>query len=154
MLTDIHAVQLNLGAVCSAYLGVAFFFTSNINSWRAPIALQMVPAAVLLSGLYWMPESPRFLIRNGRKEEAWATISRLHADPNDDSYDFAKREFYQIQKQIEFDSTMGSSYMEIFRRPSYRKRALLTLFLAWSVISGGCFVINSQCCQLRVRGIC
>ena len=62
-----------------------------------------------------------------RTEEAEAILLKLHADPSDPNNDFARAEFYQIQKQIAIDRTLGSSWLNMIRKPSYRKRALLTL---------------------------
>ncbi|KAK0973525.1 hypothetical protein LTR54_017332 [Friedmanniomyces endolithicus] len=61
-------------------------------------------------------------------------------DPSDA---FVKREFYQMRKQLELDATLKASYLEIFRHPSYRKRALMTMYLFFSLVSSGVLVINS-----------
>ena len=36
-------------------------------------------------------------------------------------------EFYQMQRQTKYDRTLNPSYMEMFRRPSYRKRVIMTV---------------------------
>ncbi len=63
----------------------------------------------------------------GRDAEAEAVLLKLHANPGDPNHDAAKAEFYQIQKQIAIDKTLGSSWMHIIKKPSYRKRALLAI---------------------------
>jgi hypothetical protein len=91
-----------------------------------------------------LPESPRFLIAKNRNEEAWAIIHRLHSDPNDPTDEFAKREFYQIYKQIQFDQTLKTGYLEILKRPSYRKRAFISIILAFCIMSDGLITIQSN----------
>ena len=143
-LVDIHAVLLNLGYTIAGYVGVGFYFYTGGNQWRGAMGLTMLFPALLLAGIHWIPESPRYLLSKGRTDEAWAVVRRLHAGSNDADAEFARREFYQMRKQIELDRTMKTSYAEIFRKPSYRKRALITMYLFFSLISSGVLVINSM----------
>ena len=46
-------------------------------------------------------------------------------------------------KQIELDRTLEASYKEIFTRPSYRKRAVITVTLLFCVMSSGILVIQN-----------
>ncbi|KAK5000699.1 hypothetical protein LTR66_000490 [Elasticomyces elasticus] len=142
MLVDIHAVMLNLGYVVAGYIGHGFYFYSGGNQWRGPMALQMLFPFILICGLWWMPESPRWLLSKDRADEAWAVVQRLHVNPTDPNDHFAEDEFDQMRRQIELDRTFKTSYKEIFTRPSYRKRALITMFLTYSLMSSGVLVIN------------
>jgi MFS family permease len=143
ILVDIHAVSLNAAYLVAAYVGVGFYFYTGSSAWRGPLGLQMLFPFIGLVGIWSMPESPRFLIAKGRIEEAWAVVHRLHSDPSDPTDSFAKREFYQMRKQIELDATLPSDYLHIFRTPSLRWRAFITMFLTFSLMSCGVLVINS-----------
>jgi hypothetical protein len=105
----------------------------------------MIPAVILCIGIYWIPESPRWLISQDRLEEAWTIVSRLHSDPGDPQDEFAKREYYQMHKQIMFDSTLKSGYKELLTRPSYQKRIFITMALCFCVFSSGVLTIQSTC---------
>ena len=154
-LVDIHAVLLNFGYTLAGYVGVGFYFYAGGEQWRGAMSFTMLFPAILLAGIYWIPESPRYLLSKGRVDEAWEIIHQLHTDPDDASDEFAKREFYQMRKQIELDITMKTSYYEIFRKPSYRKRAMITMYFTFSLISSGVLVINSTCyprpLQVRIK---
>jgi len=148
MLTDVHAVGMMVGYTLACYVGLGFYFVSGNNQWRGPIALQMALPTIILCGLYWMPESPRFLLSKGRTDQAWMIINRMHSNVNDPTDEFAKREFYQMRKQIELDVTFETSYLGIFKQPSLRKRAIMTIFLEFCLMSSGVLVILSECFYL------
>ncbi|KAF2642444.1 MFS transporter [Massarina eburnea CBS 473.64] len=143
-LVDIHAVFLVLGYTVQGWVGFGFYFwTSGQNSWRPPLALQCAWPLLLLAGLYWIPESPRWLIMKDRVDEARTILNRLHSDPSDPNNDYASTEFYQIQKQIIIDRTLGSSWVTMFRKPSYRKRAFLAIGTTFFIQCSGVLVINN-----------
>lgn len=143
-LVDIHAVMLVLGYTIQGWVGFGFYFWTDDNNWRPPLALQCAWPLMLLFGLYWIPESPRWLIMNDRVEEAKAILDNLHSDPSDPENTYAATEFYQIQKQIAIDRTLGASWIQLFKKPSYRKRAFLALGLTGIIQCSGVLVINSQ----------
>lgn len=128
-----------------ARVGYGFFHwtTGGSNTWRPPLALQCLPPLLLLAGLYWVPESPRWLIMKGRREEAEAILMRLHDDGLDPEHRYARAELYQITKQIELDRTFDSSWLHIMRKPSLRKRAFLTIGTTGFVQCSGVLVINN-----------
>src|ERR1700712_5442035 len=109
-LVDIHAVMLLFGYTVQGWVGFGFYFwkTGGSNTWRPPIALQCAWPLFLLMGLYWVPESPRWLVMNDRIEEAHVILQKLHSDPTDPDDTYARKEFYQIQKQLMIDRTLGS----------------------------------------------
>jgi len=70
----------------STYSGilVAYLFclatrpTHNSAAWRIPIALGLIFAVILGVGILFMPESPRWLLRHDREEEARRALSRVY----------------------------------------------------------------------------
>jgi MFS family permease len=147
-LVDIHAVMLVFGYVIAGWVGFGFFFwkSGGANTWRPPLAIQCLAPLLLLTGLYWVPESPRWLIMKGRHEEAKIILEKLHSDKNNPDNDYARAEFYQIQKQIYIDNTLGSSWYHMFKKPSYRKRAFLAMATTSIISCSGVLVINSESC--------
>ena len=64
-----------LGATCGAYLG-------PVIGWRGLFLIGLLPAMLTLLIRAWVPESPRWLIRRSRREEARASIAwALQVDP-------------------------------------------------------------------------
>ena len=66
-----------LGAVSGAFL-------APIIGWRGLFLVGLVPALLVLMIRYWVPESPRFLMRMGRHEEARGSLAwALQCDPKE-----------------------------------------------------------------------
>jgi MFS transporter, putative metabolite:H+ symporter len=88
-----------LGAVSGAFL-------APLIGWRGLFLVGLVPALLVLMIRYWVPESPRFLIRMGRHEEARKSLAwALQCDP----------------REIELPATVPeaekTSWRELFKYP-------------------------------------
>lgn len=87
-----------------------------------------------------------------RVEDARKTVEKLHKSSREEERSFAIAEFYQMQKQAEYDRMLNPSYRQMFTRPSYRKRVFMTAgyaFLAQSTaILGKCLKRSLNFCFL------
>ncbi|KAK0547839.1 hypothetical protein OC844_007101 [Tilletia horrida] len=75
------------GIAISYWLDYAFFqIKDNSIQWRFPIAFQAAFALVVVVGILFAPESPRWLIKHGHKAEATKVLAQIdglgedHAD--------------------------------------------------------------------------
>jgi putative MFS transporter len=90
-----------LGAICGAYLAPKI-------GWRGLFLVGLSPALLVLMIRYWIPESPRFLMRMGRFEEARKAIAwALQCDPGEVELPKAEAEI-AIQR---------TSWRELFHYP-------------------------------------
>ena len=78
-----------------------------------------------------------------RSEEARKILIKLHSNKNDPDNELAEAEFYQINKQIAVDRTLGGSWKDMFMKPSYRKRAFLAIGTTGIIQCSGVLVINN-----------
>jgi hypothetical protein len=145
IIVDVHAVSMMAGYAVATYAGLGFYFIKSPDAWRGPMGLSIAWPFLILCVIYWLPESPRFLVAAGRRSEAWEIIKRMHANPKQDPRDeSAKRELYQIQKQVDMDRTLDTSYMTILKQPSLMRRAWMTVLLELLIMSSGVLVILSM----------
>jgi Sugar (and other) transporter len=111
--------------------------------WRLPLALACLTPLITLAGVHWIPESPRYLAWVDRKEEAWEVLRKLHYDHDDPDELGAHAEFQQIVLQVNYDKKQKVTYFEMFRKPSWRKRSLLTIFLLYATQCTGILGIGN-----------
>ncbi|OQV08484.1 hypothetical protein CLAIMM_12748 [Cladophialophora immunda] len=138
-LVAVHGASLLLGYCLAAWVGFGFWHLPATNNWqwRGPTLLQCLPVAILLPCLYWLPESPRWLVIQGRDDEASLILQKLHAP------DEADQELLQIKAQAETEDRLDSSYWALFTKPSYRKRCILAFITTVSIQFCGPILINN-----------
>ena len=123
---------------------MAFYYAkSPAAQWRGALGVALIFPVFMLIIIFFVPESPRWLLMKGRNEEAREVIMNLHRTKVDSDQEFARAEFYQMQKQTEFDLTLNPTWWEMFRRPSYRKRTMLAMGFAFIGQSTAVLVINN-----------
>jgi len=59
---------------------------TDTGSYRIPIAIQMAWALILGTGLFLLPESPRYFVKKGKVDKAIAVLARLRGQPADSEY--------------------------------------------------------------------
>lgn len=70
----------------------------------------------------------RWLVSQNRIEEARVVLENIHSrSGTDEGIDIAHAELYQIQQQVVIEKQLDSSWIHIARKPSYRKRMLLSI---------------------------
>lgn len=76
-----HAPKFARGSannIWQAYwIDYGFYFLSGSVQWRFPVAFQSFFTIVVMVGLLFLPDSPRWLMMNDRNEEAHDVIARL-----------------------------------------------------------------------------
>lgn len=84
----------------------------TLQSWRLPIALQLIWAGFLFIGFIFSPESPRFLARKNKWEECRKNLANLRGLPIDDPE--IDIEMDEIRVSKEADDVKGNArYSEI-----------------------------------------
>ena len=121
------------GALVSTYqLGITFgilasyvagYSLASGNGWRFMFGLGAVPAVMLLVGLLFMPETPRWLALKGRLAEAKASILFLRG--TDASVD---RELEEINRSALADAGRKGGYAVLFE-PAVRPALIVGMGL-------------------------
>ncbi|ESR46445.1 hypothetical protein CICLE_v10000960mg [Citrus x clementina] len=85
------------------------YLVGTVVSWRALALIAAVPCLLQIIGLFFIPESPRWLAKVGREKELETTLQRLRGKNADISMESAHiREYTQT---FEMDSKVGIFYL-------------------------------------------
>ncbi len=77
-LVTFFQLAVTIGILVAYLVGLAF---SDVNEgWRWMLGLGAVPALALFIGVLRLPQSPRWLIMEGRRDEAVAALKRVRPD--------------------------------------------------------------------------
>lgn len=118
-----------IGAIVAAGITLGTFKLETNWGWRIPSLLQVVPSALQLTFIYFMPESPRWLISKGRGDEAMAVLVKYHAE-GDETSEFVKAEYVQIEKTLELErETENVGWLQLIATAGMRRRMLIGAFL-------------------------
>ncbi|KAJ4497443.1 sugar transporter [Lentinula lateritia] len=85
---------IGIGFLVANWVGYGCQFIDSDASWRLPLGLQLLPAALLLIGVQFLPYSPRWLLEVGRDEEARKVVYLLHGAQNSAELEEAAEEEY------------------------------------------------------------
>ncbi|KAJ7079380.1 hypothetical protein B0H15DRAFT_999456 [Mycena belliarum] len=77
MIVGLYQLTITIGALLAATVLNATKDQQNHNAWRTPVAVQFAWVAILGGGMFFLPESPRYLLHKGRVDAARAALGRL-----------------------------------------------------------------------------
>ena len=134
--TTIYNTTWYIGSFVAAWLT---FGTNHINSnwcWRVPSLVQAFPSILQMSFVWFVPESPRFLIANGKVEQAHNVLAKVHANGDRES-EIVMLELQEIKDTIKLEQEFESNgWLELVKTKGNRHRLIillsLGLFSQWS----------------------
>lgn len=102
-----------------------FFVTTPMGAdeikWRLMLGAECLPIIIFWALLFTIPESPRWLVRKNRKEEARKVLEKIGNEDCDKTLDEISNSLAMIQNQ-------GQDNVRLFQ-----KKYLWVIFLAWAV---------------------
>jgi MFS family permease len=91
-------------------------------AWRLQLGSAFIPALVLVVGVYFCPESPRWLMKHGKYDKAFQSFLKIRAHPiiaaRDYYYSYV---IYEEEKAVAGGGSYFSRMADIFRIPRIRR---------------------------------
>lgn len=104
LLICIEGGVIAFGTMIAYWIDYGASYSSMDNfTWRFPIAFQIVFGLILVTGAYFLPESPRWLLSKDRHDEGLRVIAALRGTDVD-------AEETRMEKAIVMDSIMASGH--------------------------------------------
>ncbi|PKX92235.1 sugar porter family MFS transporter [Aspergillus novofumigatus IBT 16806] len=117
--------MIGVGFIVSTWVGYGSLHAPDTSSfqWRFPLAFQAVPALLLVVGMIFMPESPRYLVETEKYDEAMRILKRLHYDGTND--DWIQTEYTEIRATIDAEKAVTApGWLIMFQVPQWRTRLM------------------------------
>ena len=96
-LVSMFQLLITVGILAAYLSDRALADNSNLESWRPMLYVGVIPAIILFVGMFFLPETPRWLMGKGREEEGRRVLSRTE-DP-----EMLDTVMAEMRKEIELD---------------------------------------------------
>lgn len=127
-----------LGCALALFLDFGMSFTQGNISWRFPFAFVMLLSIAVLVFICMLPESPRWLIRQGRLSEASEVLAALEDTSLNDQVVKAKIKDVQTSLDLFEEKSLGQIFhmgpQRTFHRAMIAALAMLFLQLTGSTV--------------------
>jgi hypothetical protein len=98
-----------------------------------PTSLHIIFAGLIFVLTFFQSESPRFLIKQGKHEEALKTMAHIRQLPPDHKYVVREITAIRVAHEEEMEATMGSSWIGVLKEMFLIPNNAYRLYLALSV---------------------
>lgn len=116
-----------LVAYLSNYLVTRVLGTDNPSNWRWMFGVMVIPSLAFLLTAIFIPESPRWLVKQGRREEAKRILTRFgHPDP--------AAETDEIQQSLAAET--AGTHQRLFQRKYLKPLLLACMIGAFNQLDG------------------
>ncbi|OCF33741.1 sugar transporter [Kwoniella heveanensis BCC8398] len=91
-------------------------------AWRLQLGSAFIPAFILMMGIWFTPESPRWLMKKGRYDKAFASFLKLRAHPIISARDYYySHVIYEEEKHLAAGSNYFTRLRDCFTVPRIRR---------------------------------
>lgn len=129
-ITGLFQEFLVIGSTFAYWLdyGVSLHIPESTKQWRVPVAIQLIPGGLMFIGLFFLRESPRWLMKQDRQDEALESLAYIRNEPI--TSELVRREMAEIRASLEEESaaTQGVTWKECLQK-SNRRRILFAFML-------------------------
>lgn len=161
---------LTLGALVAGIVNEVLSSRTNASGWQIATGVQAIPAVIILCGLSWTSDSPRWLLSRDRAEDALAALRRVrrsedvaagacevelaameedgravrHKGPWRDLYRGTNRRRTNIACAImAFQQLTGVTFSSAYGPTFYKSVGLGNMAFAYSAISNGVSMVTA-----------
>lgn len=130
--------------------GVLEGLVGRIDQWgyRIPFAVQWAWPVPLMVLCWFAPESPWYMVRNDRLEEARRILKRTSSGVPDENLDGTLAQMVHTTKIEERVEASSGSYAQCFRGTDRRRTEICCVVFVGQLMSGSCLAYSPTYCKL------
>ena len=141
-MTSLYWCLYYLGAILASWACYGTNDRGDTWTWRIPTLLQAGYPVIQLIFLWFVPESPRWLVSKNRATEARALLVKYHAG-GDDNSKLIDVEMEEITIALEMEKeSKTSKWSDLIATPGNRKRTYIAVTLGVSAQWNGIAVVS------------
>ncbi len=107
-LVSMFQLLITVGILAAYLSNTVFADDHNLQCWRPMLYVGVIPALILFIGMFFLPETPRWLMSKGREEDARKVLDRIESPEYIDDSISAMKSDIAIDKRQE-------GFREIFK---------------------------------------
>ncbi|KAG5352846.1 hypothetical protein C0989_012600 [Termitomyces sp. Mn162] len=132
-LTATYQLFITFGILVAYCISIGTRHMPGAGSWRTVVGIGFIWPFILMCGIIFMPESPRWLASHGRPKEARHSLARSHGIPRDqeNSDPFLNAKVEEVSTSIEHERRICAGWIDCFR-PKHKTlyRTLLVMIVS------------------------
>jgi len=153
LVVGLYQWAITIGILVAAIVNNSMQKIVGPAGWKTVIALQFAWAAILVGGLFFLPETPRYLALKGRDDQAKNSLRRITNLHGDD----LEAEFALLKAGLAAEAEAGTaSYGELFAGGPSRMRLRTLTAIAiqgWQQLTGINFIFYFGTAFFKASGI-
>ncbi|KAF6809825.1 MFS monosaccharide transporter [Colletotrichum sojae] len=130
-ITGVYNCTWYIGSIIASWVVYGSSYIKSIDGWRIPIWIQMVTSGIICIGVFFIPESPRWLMANDKHEQAAQVLATYHGEGSLD-HPIVQLQLKEMAQQIRTDASDKKwwDYSELYKTHSARRRLICVLGMA------------------------
>lgn len=109
-----YQLAITIGLLLASIVNNSTKNRNDTGSYRIPVAIQFAWSIIIVSGMLILPETPRFLVKQDKHEQAVKSLAKLRR--LDATHPAVVEELAEIEANYRYEMSISKkSYLEIFR---------------------------------------
>ncbi|KAH7183528.1 general substrate transporter [Fusarium flagelliforme] len=130
-LTGCYNCMWPVGAIIAGWVTYGAAYIPGNDGWRVPVWSQLVTSGIVAIFVYFLPESPRWLIAKDKHEEAAKILAKYHGEGSVD-HPIVQLQMKEMMAQISSEKSEQRwwDYRQLWSTHNHRRRLICVLGMA------------------------